>query len=124
MSTKYSLVDPAYLSEIEYFQEEARRAREQYIETLESINVSERLQECKDDFLDDVRMCRELSPFSPDNDDMVVGVFTAGAFKWRNGFSGLGAVQKYMEQHPELRLYDEYGSEIAWPEFEKIATAA
>jgi hypothetical protein len=27
-----------------------------------------------------------------------------------------------MEQHPELRLYDEYGSEISWPEFEKIAT--
>lgn len=61
-----------------------------------------------------------IIPNIPD-DGHSVGVSISSRFEWneRNGFRCLQDLERYMQEHPKERLFNEYGVEYTLEEFKK-----
>lgn len=123
MSTKYFFVDTQERDELKKLQEQLNSVLETCRATISDISVHPSIQQFKEDVLRKLDSSGVFEVDSPDDEDLIIGNALRDRFSWRtdNGFIGLESVKRFLEQHPELSIADEYGETVSWTNFKKIA---
>lgn len=114
MSTEYGFVDRNRKQQVEKLDKELQKLKRHCLSELELI--SRENPELEDD-IDSKRFQLERSEAfrAPDydDDDLSIGVATGKRFIWAGKFRGEEDVRKFLAEHPDCYIEDEYQQEIA-----------
>lgn len=122
MSTQYEAVKTEITEEVREFQYRLTLEKKRFIKRVLKIPVSPELEDAKADLIDAIELTRELDIEIPESATVVIGTARAGRFSWRkeNGFHDLDSFARWLKDHPEFSIHDEYGEEISWEYFHQI----
>lgn len=128
MSVCFYFCDPARKAHIEYLADHwndlKSRIEQDFRDFCSKAPAYSGAKELEEDLiekLDEIHFSRYS--FLPDveEDDHSIGTSTGDGFHWRseNGFYGLHDIERYLKEHPEEKIFDEYGEEYPFEVFKK-----
>lgn len=122
MSTEYQFSDLKLVEKSRKFNEAVQQIRKQCIQQVQGLSDDPDLENAKDFILENLQHQNPFLAWYPDEEEWVIGTCTMQDFHWRrdNGFSDIGSVQKFQEEHPHLSLVDEYNQPVTIKELEQL----
>lgn len=125
MSTQYYFTDPDKDRRIEQFRTEVKEIGEKTRTLISALPIEDDLEELKDTLLWNLDHGHVFDVDAPDTDWLTIGSTRAGGFSWRhdNGFHTIWHVERYLNEHPNLTIVDEYGETFTLDKFKKIIQA-
>lgn len=122
MSTQYYFTDLDKNRRIEQFQAQVKEIGAKARALISALPIEDDLEDLKDTLLWNLDHGHVFEVDEPDTDWLTIGSTRAGGFSWRhdNGFHDIWHVERYLSEHSNLTIADEYGETLALDEFKKI----
>ena len=120
MSTQYRFIEPVRKARVETFQELLKGEVDQAIAHIkartEEDGEPDQMAESAIEALDMVSFRVDFTYYDIEN---VIGTAGWQKFTWRveNGFCSVSDVKRYLDEHPDMVIEDEYGETFTLEEF-------
>lgn len=118
MSIEYGFVDRRRKQQVEKLDAKLLELKQYCIEYLRQISQED--PDLEDDIADKIFQLERAEAFrapSYDSDDMVIGVSTSKHFLWAGSFHSKEDIRKFLAEHPDCYIEDEYRQAIDANEF-------
>lgn len=120
MSTQYRFIDPARKERVETFQKFLKREVDQAIAHIKARSEEDgELDQMAVSAIEALDMVSFRVDFTYYDIEGVIGTAGWQKFTWRveNGFCSISDVKRYLAEHPDMVIEDEYGDIFTLDEF-------